>query len=90
MDVARHPDIGRTPAAIFRGAEPGENVQKAQEHIQSRRIYERVSVDGFDRRRLLCVDNMANLIVVEDPGALEMDEIVRILCPGGTVWVWGI
>ena len=63
------------------------NIRKARQLIQSLGVYGQVSVDGFDGRRLPYVDNLANLIVVEDLGALKMAEIMRVLCPRGTAYI---
>jgi len=64
-----------------------ENVQKAREYVRSLGIYGKVSVNRFEGQRLPYVNNLANLIVVEDHDILEMDEIMRVLCPGGTAYV---
>lgn len=64
-----------------------ENVQKAREYVRSLGIYGKVSVNRFEGQPLPYVNNLANLIVVEDHGMLEMDEIMRVLCPGGTAYV---
>lgn len=63
------------------------NIQKAREYIQSLGIYGQVSVDGFNGKNLPYVDNLANLIIAEDPCALKMDEIMRVLCPHGVAYI---
>ncbi|MHC4744624.1 MAG: class I SAM-dependent methyltransferase, partial [Planctomycetota bacterium] len=64
-----------------------ENVRKAREHVRSLGIYGKVSVDKLEGRRLPYADNLANLVVVEEPGELRMDEIMRVVCPGGAAYI---
>lgn len=63
------------------------DVEKARQHIRSLGMYGRVSVDRFDGRRLPYVDNLVNLVVAEDSGDIAVDEVRRVLCPGGTALV---
>ena len=63
-------------------ADTGE-VAKAREHIRSLGLYGPVSADSFDGRRLPYADNLVNLIVAEDPGAVPTAEAMRVLAPGG-------
>ena len=67
--------------------EDARNVQQARGHIQSLGLYGKVSVDQFDGRRLPLIDNLANLAIAEDLGKVSMDEVMRILCPGGVGYV---
>ena len=64
-----------------------ESVQTARKHVQSLGIYGDVSVDRFDGKRLPYVDNLVNLVVAEDLGAVPMDEVMRVLCPNGVAYV---
>lgn len=69
-------------------------VEVARRNIQSLGGYGPVSVDRWDGRSLPYVDNLVNLLVAEDLGALDRDEIIRVLAPGGAVCVkrggqWG-
>ncbi len=63
------------------------NVEKARAAIQSSGSYGPVSVNLFDGKRLPYVDNLANLIVVEDPGQVPSAEIMRVLAPLGVACV---
>ena len=63
------------------------NVEKARAAIRSSGLYGPVSVNLFDGKRLPYVDNLANLIVVEDPGQVPMAEIMRALAPLGVACV---
>jgi len=61
----------------------GENVKKAREHIQSLGLYGSVSVERFDGQRLPYTDNLVNLVVSENLGDISMNEVMRVLAPGG-------
>ncbi len=64
-----------------------ENVQRARINIKGQGLYGLVSADHFDGRRLPYIDNLVNLLVCEDLGDLPMDEVLRVLCPGGVAFV---
>ncbi len=61
-----------------------EHVQRARETIRARGIYGPVSADTFDGKSLPYADNLVNLLVAEDLGAVSRDEVLRVLAPGGT------
>jgi len=63
------------------------NVEKARARIQSLGLYGPVSANLFDGKRLPYVDNLANLVVAENLGAVPMDEVMRVLAPLGAVCV---
>jgi SAM-dependent methyltransferase len=64
-----------------------ENVEKAREHIQSLGLYGSVSVERFDGQRLPYADNLVNLVVSENLGGVSMDEVMRVLAPGGIAYI---
>ena len=73
--------IAATPA----GAEA------ARKLIASRGLYGKVSVEQGALSRLPYVSDLVNLVVVEDTEAalrngLSIDEVVRVLCPGGVAY----
>ena len=47
----------------------------------------RVSAIRFDGKRLPYIDNLVNLVVSEELGDVSMEEVRRVLCPGGTAFV---
>jgi len=49
--------------------------------------YGKVSVGTFDGKNLPYVDDLVNLVVAEDPGTVSMDEMMRVLTPGGVALV---
>ncbi len=65
------------------------NVERARAHVRSLGLSGPVSIDRFDGRSLPFIDNLANLVVADDPGKAPMDEILRVLAPGGTALVGG-
>ena len=64
-----------------------EKVQEARRHIRSLGVYGNVSVDRLHKGRLPYVDNLVNLVVAEDLGDVTMDEVMRVLCPNGVLYV---
>jgi outer membrane protein assembly factor BamB len=68
-------------------ADPSKVVE-ARRHIQSQGIYGPVSVEQFSSPVLPYVANLINLVVVQDAGAVPMDEVMRVLAPGGAACVW--
>ncbi|MBC8874726.1 MAG: PQQ-binding-like beta-propeller repeat protein [Planctomycetes bacterium] len=59
------------------------NVAAARSHIRELGLYGQVSVDTFDGRTLPYVDNFVNLVVADDLGQVPMNEVMRVLAPGG-------
>ncbi len=64
-------------------------VREARANIAAAGAYGPVSADRFDGRALPYVENFANLVVSDDPGGVPMDEILRVLRPGGTAYIKG-
>ncbi len=62
-------------------------VAKARAYIRSRGLYGRVSADTFDGKRLPYAENLANLVVADDLGAVTEAEAMRVLAPGGILYV---
>ena len=46
-----------------------------------------VSIDRLAGKRLPYIDNLVNLVVAEDLGDVPMDEVMRVLVPGGVAQV---
>jgi outer membrane protein assembly factor BamB len=64
-----------------------DNVSKARQYIASKGDYGAVSADRLMEGRLPYIDNMVNLIVAEDLGAIPMDEAMRVLTPKGALMI---
>ena len=86
---------GRLTAALGGGesytvhgleADPAQ-VAAARRHIQSAGLYGRVSVEQYVAAVLPYRDNLINLVVVQDPGKVTMDEVMRVLVPRGVACI---
>ncbi len=66
-----------------------KDVTAARKHIQSLGLYGPVSVDRWSGGVLPYVNNLVNLIVAEKPGSVSMDEVMRVLVPGGVAMIGG-
>ena len=64
-----------------------KNVAAARKHIQSQGLYGPISADTFDGKHLPYIDNFVNLVVSEEPGALPMAEVTRVLAPNGVAYL---
>lgn len=64
-----------------------DKLKQAREYGQSIGNYGNVSFSLFDGKRLPYVDNLVNLAVVEELGDLSIDEVMRVLAPGGKMYV---
>jgi len=63
-------------------ADPAK-VAAAQDYVRSQGVYGPVSIERFSAAALPYTDNLINLIVVGDQGAVSTQEIMRVLAPGG-------
>lgn len=64
-----------------------KNIEKARKHIQSLKLYGKVSVDRLNGRRLPYIDNLVNLVVSEQLGRVTMSEVMRVLAPNGVAYI---
>jgi len=65
------------------------SVAAARARVRNNGSYGPVSVDTFDGQTLPYVDNFVNLVVADDLERLSMDEVMRVLVPGGVAYVDG-
>jgi len=65
----------------------GASVDAAREYITSRGTYGKVTAMEFDGKKLPYIDNMVNLLVVDKAYSVPRDEMMRVLCPNGTVCI---
>ena len=63
------------------------DVATARKHIQSVGAYGAVSVRMWDGPALPQAEDLANLVVSEDPGNVPMDELLRVLAPNGVAYI---
>jgi len=59
----------------------------ARSYIQERGVYGPVSVERYSGPALPYTDNLINLVVVQDAGQVPMEEVMRVLAPGGAACV---
>ncbi len=82
---------GRLTAKLARGAgylvhgleSNADRVRQARDYVRSLGSYGRVSIEGFDGKRLPYVDNLVNLVVAGGKCQVTKEEITRVLAPGG-------
>ena len=88
-------DDGKLTAALragdgwlVHGLDPDSgNITKAREHIRSLGLYGKVTAEQWRGNRLPYTDNLVNLLVTEDLGAVPMTEVMRVLVPNGTAYI---
>ncbi len=82
--------LGANETVVVHGLDSdAADVAAARRHIRALGRYGRVSAERFDARRLPYADHLVNLLVAEDPAAVPMDEVMRVLAPGGVAMVAG-
>ena len=64
-----------------------KNIVQARKHIQSLKLYGKVSVDRLNGSSLPYIDNLVNLIVSERLGGVPMKEVLRVLVPNGVAYI---
>ncbi|MCL4201311.1 MAG: PQQ-binding-like beta-propeller repeat protein [Pirellulaceae bacterium] len=62
-----------------------ERVETARGTIRARGLYGPVSIIHWSQRKLPYVDNLATLVVCDEPNAIAVDELLRILRPHGAL-----
>ena len=60
-----------------------EDLAEARAALSRAGIYGRVTIDRLEGASLPFVDNLVNLVVAGDLHGVPMDEVHRVLCPGG-------
>ena len=86
---------GRLTAALYQDSafavhgltENMSNVRKARKYILDNGFYGRVSVEHWNGQNLPYVDNMVDLFVADREMSLPMEEILRVLSPGGIAYI---
>jgi outer membrane protein assembly factor BamB len=62
-------------------------VAALRDRLQARGLYGQAAVETWALPWLPHLDELANVVVAESPGAVPENELLRILVPGGTAWV---
>lgn len=66
-----------------------KNIEAARKHLQSIGLYGPVSVERWSGGALPYADNIVNLLVAEKADLVSMDEVMRVLVPGGVALIAG-
>ncbi len=83
-------ELGANPRFLVHGlATNAKDIGAARQHITSRGLYGRVSVEIFDGKRLPYVDGLVNLLVAEELRDVPMAEVMRVLAPRGVAMIGG-
>ncbi len=64
-----------------------KKIEQARKHIQSLKLYGKVSVEQLRGNHLPYVDNLVNLVFSEQQTDVPMDEILRVLVPDGVAYI---
>ncbi len=64
-----------------------EKLRHSRTRLQERSLYGRVAVEFWNDTFLPYADNLLNALVAEDPGAIELAEMLRVLAPHGVLWL---
>ncbi len=73
---------------LVHGLDTDINVIKtAREYIKSKGLYGDISFDQWNGKILPYVENAVNLLIVESPAQVNMEEIKRILSPNGVAFI---
>ena len=86
---------GRLTAALHAGNsylvhgldQDPHDVRQARDYVNSLGLYGPVSIDHHSGEKLPYTDNLVNLLVVEKPGDVPQDEMMRVLAPRGVAYV---
>ncbi|MCX6906923.1 MAG: PQQ-binding-like beta-propeller repeat protein [Verrucomicrobia bacterium] len=65
----------------------GRNVERVRERLQSRGLYGQAAVEQWTAPWLPYADHLVNVLVAENPGEVSEAEMLRIVAPGGALWV---
>jgi outer membrane protein assembly factor BamB len=60
---------------------------QARRHIHAQGLYGTVAVADWDGTRLPYAENLVNLLIVQRPDEVELDEALRVLAPSGVALV---
>lgn len=87
-DADRLAALGKHRTVLVHGLDPNaQKVDVVRKVIRSQDLYGRVSVERWTPPRLPYADNLVNLIIVDDPASVSMEELMRVLAPDGVACV---
>ncbi len=81
-------ELAAEPAFLVQGlAVDPDQVSRARQHLRQRGLYGRATAVRFDGAHLPYIDGCVNLLVADDPHKVPVEEMVRVLCPGGVALI---
>ncbi|NOX54504.1 MAG: class I SAM-dependent methyltransferase, partial [Planctomycetes bacterium] len=86
LTAALHADDGYLVLGLDVDA---ERIAKARRSVQSLGLYGPVTIDRWDGRHIPLVDDCVNLLVVEDAGSADSNELMRVVRPEGVLFKKG-
>ncbi|MHC4504953.1 MAG: outer membrane protein assembly factor BamB family protein, partial [Planctomycetota bacterium] len=80
-------DEAAATGCTVRGLETDpDKVEALRKRFLTREVYGKISVSAFDGETLPCIDGLVNVVLAER-ARVRMDEVMRVLAPGGTALV---
>ncbi len=80
--------LGAAESFVVDGLDPDpDRVARARRYIESTGRYGRVSVASHDGGRLPYAENLVNVLVAEKSSHVPLEEIMRVLAPGGVAFL---
>jgi len=68
-------------------ATDAQDVKMARRHIRSLGLYGKVAVEQWSGKKLPYIDNLVNLVVAGERARVSMEEVMRVLRPGGAAYI---
>ncbi|OGV78578.1 MAG: hypothetical protein A3K19_32075 [Lentisphaerae bacterium RIFOXYB12_FULL_65_16] len=80
--------LGEGDGVVVHGLDAdAANVDKARALFRSLGIHGKVTAERWTAAALPYADNLVNLLIAENLGAVTQDEVMRVLCPNGVAYV---
>jgi outer membrane protein assembly factor BamB len=80
--------LGARDGYLVNGLEKNQQtVKAATRHIQSSGLSGKITVEHWPGIHLPYIDNLVNLVVAENDTSISMEEVMRVLCPGGVAYI---
>ena len=77
------------PSVVVQGLDTDDaKVQQARACARSQDASGPVQFDLWDGKHLPYADNLVNLLIVRDAAGASREELMRVVAPSGTLWMW--
>ena len=78
--------LGKSGSYVVQGLDSDDgNVRKARRYVEELGLYGKTCFDRFGDK-LPYIDNLVNLLIVENPGNITSEEMMRVLTPEGRLY----